>query len=151
MAALVFVVGLMSVVAAVGAVGAPRVPSGSRSGVVNQPIAEPKSSVPPEIADVANRGHLVPAAKVLMRPVLKADNAKGPGRGDGCAPNYGEPGQCLPIVPPSVAGMGKMPGMTHSWTCAELVTLFSTGLKVTADSLKLNYNKDGLACGVSDV
>lgn len=41
--------------------------------------------------------------------------------------------------------------MNHSWTCTDLVTLFSTSLKVPGDSLKLDYSKDGFACGFGDV
>ncbi|WP_284251736.1 glycosyltransferase [Litorihabitans aurantiacus] len=56
----------------------------------------------------------------------------------GCHPAYGEAGECLPIVPPSMAehaaemvaaGM-DLDSMPHPWSCAELLQLFPDGIAV---------------------
>lgn len=79
----------------------------------------------------------------------------------GCLAEYGETGQCLPFVPPSMAGhvqemkdAGMDPSsMQHRWACAEVTTYFPDGLqvrKVGADPQGLDINGDGTACGAGD-
>jgi len=73
----------------------------------------------------------------------------------GCVPQYGEKGQCLPLVPPSHtahAGHVAQHKLTRLWTCAEVRTLFPAGvaLREKADPLGLDTNKDSIACGRGD-
>ncbi|WP_298582695.1 hypothetical protein [uncultured Kocuria sp.] len=79
----------------------------------------------------------------------------------GCLSEYGEDGQCLPAVPPSMAkhvqemkDAGLDPNtMEHRWTCAEVREYFSEGIKVRSagkDPQQLDANKDGVACGPGD-
>lgn len=73
----------------------------------------------------------------------------------GCVPQYGKDGQCLPLVPPSQiahAGHVAQQQLTRLWTCAEVRTLFPTGVALAkeADPLNLDSNKDRIACGQGD-
>ena len=70
---------------------------------------------------------------------------------NGCAAGYGHGVVCLPVVPPSQAEHAGH-GMQVAWTCAEVRTLLPRGLSVDGpDYLGLDGNKDGTACGESDV
>jgi hypothetical protein len=80
----------------------------------------------------------------------------------GCRPEYGETGQCLPVVPPSMADhyqqmqdAGIDPStMAHAWTCGELRTYFPEGIVVRVagvDPDGLDRDGDGLGCGPGDV
>lgn len=73
--------------------------------------------------------------------VLPHRNATGVTSG-GCLVGYGDPGaQCVPARNP-----GDRP-----LTCSYLVTLFPTGVRVAqADSLQLDSNRNGRACGRGD-
>jgi hypothetical protein len=73
----------------------------------------------------------------------------------GCIPQYGTPGQCLPLVPPSLeehVGHADPRQLSLLWTCAEVRTLFPDGVALAkkADPLKLDGDKDGIACGQGD-
>lgn len=79
----------------------------------------------------------------------------------GCHPAYGEDGQCLPEVPPSLAqhlqdmlGAGLDPStMPHPWQCGEAREYFPNGIRVRVpdlDPLELDRNGDGTACGPED-
>lgn len=79
----------------------------------------------------------------------------------GCLPEYGDAGQCLPAVPPSLTrhvqemkDAGTDPSfMPHSWTCDEARKYFKDGLSVRepgVDPQKLDTNADGIACGPAD-
>lgn len=120
-------------------------------GVVSEPVAGPHAMVEPE-AQAVNNGQHRQAAGVKMRkaPQVDAKKIKGTGNG-GCVVGYGNPGQCLPVVPPSHAAHAAH-DMDVSWTCEELRTLFVEGITVQRgkDSLKLDSNKDGVACGKGD-
>lgn len=94
--------------------------------------------------------------KVDPKEVLRGPVAPG-----GCLAEYGEDGQCLPTVPPSmakhVADMKKAgmdpDGMDHHWGCAEVRTHFPEGITVRTagdDPQGLDANGDGLACGPGD-
>lgn len=79
----------------------------------------------------------------------------------GCLPQYGEAGQCLPAVPPSLsrhlqemkkAGVDPA-SMPHPWACSEVRDYFMDGLivrKKNVDPQKLDVNDDGIACGPGD-
>ena len=70
---------------------------------------------------------------------------------NGCAAGYGKGAVCLPAVPPSQAQHAGH-GMQVVWTCAEVRTLLPRGLSVDGpDYLNLDGNRDGTACGESDV
>lgn len=71
----------------------------------------------------------------------------------GCLTAYGRPGQCLPEVPPSQAEHVAMGHMEPLWECAEVRTIFRSGLAVRVkgvDPLRLDRNHDGTACGTKD-
>lgn len=94
---------------------------------------------------------LAVSPKSLFRDVFDSPTAAG----GGCRSEYGAPGQCLPRVPPSQAvhAAHGMP-VSEVWSCAEVRTLFATGLPMRtaggADPLRLDTNKDGTACGTGD-
>lgn len=95
-------------------------------------------------------------ADVAPDKVHDADTAPG-----GCLAEYGEDGQCLPAIPPSLAkhvqDMVKadqdVSSMPHHWDCSELRTYFADGIavrKAGKDPQSLDVNKDGVACGPGD-
>lgn len=89
------------------------------------------------------------ARKVLPSEVLDEESRRG-----GCVKGYGQPGQCLPKQPPAQraehAGHGA-PAALRKWTCTDVRLLFKDGLQVDrADRLRLDSNKDGVACGPQD-
>ena len=70
---------------------------------------------------------------------------------NGCAAGYGRGGACLPAVPPSHRDHPNH-DLTGAWTCAEVRALLPQGLSVDGkDVLGLDGNRDGTACGESDV
>jgi hypothetical protein len=71
----------------------------------------------------------------------------------GCNVAYGKAGQCLPKVPPSQAEHVAAGHMKARWECAELRSMFKTGISVRTagvDPLLLDKNRDGIACGKGD-
>ncbi|WP_427172255.1 hypothetical protein [Arthrobacter sp. 92] len=79
----------------------------------------------------------------------------------GCLKEYGDAGQCLPVVPPSLAehiqqmkNAGLDPAsMPHNWTCSEVRVYFANGIAVRqhgVDPQHLDSNGDGTACGAAD-
>jgi hypothetical protein len=125
-------------------------PFGSE-GVVSEPVAEPHALVGPE-AQAVNAGQRAQATGVKMRKAPQVDVKKLMGTGNGgCVVGYGAPGQCLLVVPPSHA-VHAAHGMDVPWTCQEMRTIFVKGIKVQRgkDSLQLDSNKDGVACGEGD-
>ncbi|WAH97248.1 hypothetical protein [Arthrobacter sp. MMS18-M83] len=79
----------------------------------------------------------------------------------GCLKEYGDAGQCLPVVPPSLTGhlqqmkdAGLDPAsMPHNWSCVEVRLYFPHGLAVRekgVDPQHLDSNGDGIACGAPD-
>lgn len=99
----------------------------------------------------------VPRGRVLPTEVLE----QGADSFGGCLKEYGDTGQCVPAVPPSLAEhlqeMKKLGGnpdaMNHSWSCTELRTYFPNGVAVRqagVDPQHLDTNADGRACGAGD-
>ena len=87
--------------------------------------------------------------KVKPEDVFKTNSSK---RG-GCIPFYSLGGQCLPTVPPSQAEHVAAGHMKPKWECSEVRTLFAQGITLergSADPLRLDTNKDGVACGTGD-
>jgi hypothetical protein len=125
--------------------------SQSVAPVVDDPIAAPHASVKPNVANEMNGkpGKVDMAGKVHMHkaaPVPKG--LTGNGQGNGCLKNYGEPGQCLPVMSPM---QQAMPEMDHPWTCDEVRDLFPKGISVHgADTLGLDTNSDRTMCGPGD-
>jgi len=71
----------------------------------------------------------------------------------GCNVSYGKAGQCLPTVPPSQADHVAAGHMKPRWECAELRSMFKSGISVRVakvDPLLLDKNRDGVACGKGD-
>lgn len=130
------------------------------------PANRPQTS----LQDAAGREHPVGAAnpapqaplpqlreKVLPSQVLES-GATGYG---GCLLEYGENGQCVPAVPPSLASHvqdmkaagGNPNAMEHRWSCTELRQYFKDGVALRqagTDPQKLDANGDGKACGAGD-
>lgn len=69
----------------------------------------------------------------------------------GCLLDYGQGVVCLPAVPPDAADMG-MDEVSMPWTCTGVRVLLPNGIKVNGkDVLRLDSNKDGVACGPGDL
>lgn len=115
------------------------------------------------------RGKLGPAG--ADRTAGLSERGASPAQGDpgsgtapntgGCLPEYGAAGQCLPVVPPSLAShlaqmkaAGLDPSsMPHHWSCAEVRNYFPDGLPVRipgTDPQHLDSTADGIACGTGD-
>lgn len=134
----------------------------------------------PDTADPANRQQIsLEAAAGNEHPIKSPPSPQGPPpqlRGaippsqvfpggttniGGCLAEYGENGQCLPVVPPShtrhirdAASAGNNPSATeHRWSCGEVRKYFRAGLAVRQagiDPQGLDTNGDGRACGPAD-
>jgi hypothetical protein len=89
------------------------------------------------------------AGKIHMHKAAPAPKSlTGNGQGNGCFKNYGEPGQCLPLLSPA---QQAMPDMNHPWTCVEVRELFPEGISVRgSDTLGLDTNRDRTMCGPGD-
>lgn len=134
----------------------------------------------PDPADPANRQQTsLEAAAGNEHPIKSAPTPQGPPpqlRGPippskvfpggttnigGCLAEYGDNGQCLPVVPPShtrhirdAGSAGNTPNATeHRWSCGEVRKYFRAGLAVRQagiDPQGLDTNGDGRACGPAD-
>lgn len=118
---------------------------------VTTPIATPHETVAPGVAKEMNgktsKVHMAGGIK-MHKPQKGLTGLAGNGAGNGCLKQYGEPGQCLPLVSPAQA---SMPDMNHPWTCADVIQLFPAGVTVNGkDTLHLDYNGDGIACNKGD-
>lgn len=104
-----------------------------------------------------------PAQLPPPRAPIAPDQALGVGPAPlgGCLEAYGDDGQCLPAVPPSLAehvqqmlDAGIDPStMPHEWTCTELRRYFADGIRVRVagvDPHRLDRTGDQLACGPDD-
>jgi hypothetical protein len=145
---------------------------GSGGGPTPGPIAleaPPDSPVGGEpgtsLAEAASSAPLQrDGAQALGAPREAVDPAlvvAAPGDLGGCRTEYGEDGQCLTVVPPSLAehaadmrAAGLDPAaMAHPWTCTEVRALFPDGIAVRApgiDPLGLDADGDQLACDPDD-
>lgn len=129
------------------------VAAGAEDGVeAVHPADGPQTTLLAAAAAPVGPGVTGPAAEITgeqARPpvdpddVLSATAARG-----GCALDYGDPGQCLPVQPPSASPQAAAPG---AWTCAEVRQLFPDGLAVHGtDPLHLDGDGNGIACGPGD-
>ena len=135
------------------------VTSGSTRSSANPQRATPHHVV--KVADVdpeakgVNEGTKKQAAGIKMKPITRVDAEKVAGRygeSAGCVPGYGRAKQCLPPVSPAAVAM-KMTAEEHPWDCDEVRKLFRSGIAVNkkgVDPLRLDYNRDGVACGHGD-
>jgi hypothetical protein len=118
---------------------------------VTTPIADPHASVAPSVAAEMNgkMSKVKMAGKIKMHAPQKGlTGLAGNGQGNGCLKGYGKPGQCLPLTSPA---QDAMPDMEMPWTCADVVQLFPKGISVHGkDTLGLDANSDGVACGRGD-
>ena len=134
--------------------------------------ADPANGRQASLQDAAGREHPAAGADrpappdgpppVLRGKVLPAEVLEqGADAFGGCLNAYGDTGQCVPAVPPSLAEhlqeMKKLGGnpdaMDHRWSCIELRTYFPNGVAVRQagiDPQKLDTNGDGRACGADD-
>ena len=123
-------------------------------GGAPQPGKDPAGQAQTGLADAATARQGIgawggkPAAKVKLAKVRRrpedvlGDPKKRTRLASGCLPGYGRPGaQCVPA-----RGAGN-----KALACAYVVKLFPGGVAVTGkDTLKLDTNGDGLACGHGD-
>jgi hypothetical protein len=119
---------------------------------VTTPIATPHETVAADVAKEMNgkSANVHMSDKIKMHAPQKGlTSLAGKGQGNGCLKDYGKPGQCLPL---KSAAQQSMPDMDMPWTCADVVQLFPQGLAVKKgkDTLKLDSNGDGVACGRGD-
>lgn len=148
------------------------VPAGSAARPDRADPADPANRPQTSLQDAAGREHPEagshrpdvpqgppPAARgrVLPSEVLEG----GASTLGGCLKEYGENGQCVPVVPPSLAqhvqDMKKSGGnpnaMEHRWSCTELRKYFQDGVAVRQggiDPQNLDANGDGKACAAGD-
>lgn len=135
----------------------------SPSGVGNRPEVSLEEAGRAEVGPAARSrqgkdrsGNLPKASVATPGDVLGASPSLG-----GCLAEYGDDGQCLPSVPPSLsqhlkdmkdAGLDPA-SMPHNWTCSEVRQYFRNGLTVReagVDPQELDSNADGTACGSAD-
>lgn len=118
---------------------------------VTTPIAQPHASVAPGVAAEMNgkKSGVHLSGKVKMHtPAKGLTNLSGKGQGNGCLKNYGQPGQCLPMISPA---QQQMPDMSMPWTCADVRLLFPDGLSIHGkDTLNLDSNNNGTLCDAGD-
>ena len=112
-----------------------------------------QKSKPSDVQDPGvNSGRTKPAKdlrgeKKVVGPkkILEESTARG-----GCTEGYGAGSLCLPVVPPSATKHAGH-GMQVRWTCSEARLTLPQGIAVTgSDQLKLDSNRDGVACGAGD-
>ena len=101
------------------------------------------------LADAASRPH-GPARPVGAAAGAPREAVDAPGTDaapvDGCAVDYGVPGQCVPAQPPHAGHGGP-----EFWTCADLRPHFPDGVTVRGDDVwGLDADGDGVACGPAD-
>lgn len=137
--------------------------SDSRPGLGNRPEVSLEEAGRAEVGPAARSqngqgrsGNLPKSGVATPGDVLGATPSLG-----GCLPEYGDAGQCLPSVPPSLsqhledmkrAGLNPA-SMPHNWTCGEVRRYFKNGLSVRqtgVDPQSLDSNADGMACGPAD-
>ncbi|MFT4136216.1 hypothetical protein [Microbacterium sp.] len=129
-------------------------PAGASAGDLARTSLAEASSAAPETSRADSLG--TPRAAIDPDEVLASGIAPG-----GCHASYGDDGQCLPVIPPSMAAhaaqmlqAGEDPlSMPHPWTCTEVVQLFPDGISVRApddDPDRLDGDGDGLACEPDD-
>lgn len=144
---------------------AQKVPPGSdsRPGLGNRPEVSLEEAGRAEVGSAARSqnghgraGNLPKSGVATPGDVLGATPSLG-----GCLPEYGDAGQCLPSVPPSLsqhledmkrAGLNPA-SMPHKWTCGEVRQYFKNGLSVRqtgVDPQSLDSNSDGIACSEAD-
>lgn len=142
---------------------------GSDRSSISPPMP-PETDSPIETAEPIGSGSLLAAAADAPLPtertlgetresvdpqaVLESAGSLG-----GCLTDYGDTGQCLPVVPPSQAAhvqsmvaAGEDPtAMLHPWTCDEVSRFFADGIRVRGtDVQSLDRDGDGFACTTSD-
>lgn len=135
----------------------PADPANRRQTSLQEAATTPHTPAGPEQPSVPHG----PAPK-LRGPVLPSKVfSRGADNLGGCLKEYGENGQCVPVVPPSLAqhlqdmknaglNAGSMP---HTWSCSELRNYFPNGAAVRQrgiDPQHLDINGDGIACGPGD-
>lgn len=114
------------------------------------PRPHPSTGTPDRTVGLSERSPVVPEDALGSAPGL-----------GGCLAEYGAAGQCLPVIPPSLAShvqdmadAGLDPSsMPHDWTCGEVRRYFPAGLPVRAagiDPQGLDPTGDGTACGAAD-
>lgn len=133
-------------------IGAPgTAPETTLADAASAPI---DAAVAPRIRDVTALG--APRAPISPDSVMTEATATG-----GCLPEYGDAGQCLPVIPPSLGEhyrlmveQGLDPStMPHPWSCDEARLYFPDGLTLRQagnDPSALDRNGDAIACGAGD-
>ena len=135
----------------------PREPSAD--GLVRAAAEEPAEQVPGQARRGPAPDRMSGPARAAVDPEqVHGKDGQAPG---GCVAEYGKDGQCLPLIPPSMARhaaemerAGVDPAsMDHHWSCKELRGFFPDGIAVRVagkDPQELDRNGDGLACGPGD-
>ncbi|QDG90140.1 hypothetical protein [Pseudarthrobacter sp. NIBRBAC000502770] len=134
--------------------------------------ADPANRQQASLQGAADKEHAVVGPGQEAPPLAPAPVARGPVTSSqvfqlgaenaaGCLKEYGDNGQCVPAVPPSLAqhlqemtkAGGNPAAMPHQWSCTELRQYFHDGVTVRQagiDPQKLDSNGDGKACGLGD-
>ncbi len=109
---------------------------------------DPATQEQTSLSQAASSQHVTPAGPPAGRVVaprkpaqVLGDPARTGSFGNGCAVGYGRVDQCLPM---------RAPGGART-TCTYALTIFPHGVPVTGrDPLRLDTDRDGLACGPGD-
>ncbi|GLI25901.1 hypothetical protein ARHIZOSPH14_01430 [Agromyces rhizosphaerae] len=136
-----------------------------------------RTSIEPPVDQAPGTTAQTSLAQAASAPITQRDGTAGLGEarpaiapedttaGDtgygGCLVEYGENGQCLPTIPPSLTGhvsemleAGLDPSdMYHPWTCTEVREYFPDGIAVRqgVDPQGLDPDGDGTACTARDL
>lgn len=127
-------------------------PNGAGPAPGREKLVDGSVGVNPEASGVNDGSKKVtrtgkPAKAAKPEDVLAPFSNRG-----GCLPDYGKPGQCLPVVPPSHAAHADH-DMSKAWTCAEVRLGFKDGIvlaKRGKDPLGLDRDGNGVACSPRD-
>lgn len=137
----------------------PRVDGGSAAANSSQRSLSDAAATPQDTDAHQNSANPAPSLRGSVAPSQVLDGASQ--SLGGCLKEYGDAGECLPVVPPSQAehvqqmkNAGLDPAsMPHQWTCAEVRLYFPKGIVVRqrgVDPQRLDRNGDSVACGAAD-
>lgn len=149
--------------ASTAAPSAPTASAGQPAPILQDPVEQAEVPIAgvDQQAEAVNEGELEQGSGIRMVP----DEGRGLDETDvsdtalagGCVPDYGSDGACLPPVPLRMvgehaghAGMSPME-MATLYTCDDVRLILPDGIDVTGeDTLALDSNGDGVACGEGD-
>lgn len=130
-------------------------------------VMDENYKVPAKIKGVEKKARGLNSGKKKLAKELRLKERKKPRKARvgstataGCVPGYGRSEMCLPVVPPGHEGHAK-PGvdMSYMYSCFEVNQVFPDGIAVNSkkdgtkkvDPLRLDSDRDGVACDADDI